>query len=551
VATDVNDSSDGQQPTNPLGWLQSAMIVLVAGTGLLLFVVRLVTVWHATVDDAFITFRYSSNLAHFGAPVWNLGDPHPAEGYTSFLWMVLMAIPHLFHFGAVVFSKVLGVACTCATILVSARLAWAVCRSSDPSIRRLAAVLVVPILIASPAVAIHAVSGMETALFTFLATSLLLIAIFLHRSAVSSASQQRLVSALLILGLLLVLTHPEGILLLLAAAATLVLGKRGPFSQLAPTDRHRLLLQGFWLFLLPAVVFLSWRIWYYRHLFPLSFYVKVGAPSSRSHFDGAKELLAFLREIFIAQPLFGLSLVIGVVKVWRIAMPALVAVLVHVLFFAVPKPIMAFEWRFLFPVLPFLTGLAAVGLGNLLAWLSDRIRLRATRTPMFQRAAGAFCIGSVAVTLQIWAHSSDGTRRLADFAAYGRAMQSAHIPLGKALRRLGGKNPGNHSLATGEAGAIPYYSGWRTVDIFGLNNVQIATSHDRDMRFVLAGNPEIVVLVSSSPTEFVAFVPWEGELYSLCSAAGYQRLDTLFFDARSLRMWLWVLGKPGTKPILG
>jgi hypothetical protein len=547
----VNHSPDGQQPTRASDWRLSAMLFVVAGAGLVLFLVRLLTVWPATVDDAFITFRYASNLAHFGAPVWNLGEPRPTEGYTSFLWMVLMAIPHLFHFGAVVFSKVVGVACTFATILVSARLAWELCSSADPFIRRLTAVLVVPILVASPATAVHAVSGMETALFTFLATALLLTAILLLRTRASSPPSWRRVNLFFVLGLLLALTRPEGVVMVLATAATLVLSRHASVLPPAPSHRRRLLLRGLCLFVLPAAAFLLWRISYYHHLFPLSFYVKVAAPSTRWHFDGARELLRFLRELFVAQPLFGLSLVLGAVKVWRTATPALVAVLAHVLFFAVPKPIMAFEWRFLFPALPFFAGLSAVGLGTLVEWLSDRIRSRTASALAFRRAAVAFGIAMAAVMLQISACSSGSTRRLADFAAYGRAMRSAHIALGKALRRLGGEDPGRHSLATGEAGAIPYYSGWRTVDIFGLNDVQIATSHNRDMRLVLAGDPEIVVLVSISATKFAGFTAWEGELYELCSAAGYQRLDTLRFDARSLRMWLWVLGRPGAKPILG
>jgi hypothetical protein len=525
------------------------MIVFVAGAGLALFAVRLAMVWHATVDDAFITFRYSSNLAHFGAPVWNVGDAHPAEGYTSFVWMVLMALPHLVHFGAVVFSKVVGTACSFATILASVGLAWSLCRSANPFIRRLTAALAIPILVASPAAAIHSVSGMETALFTFLTTSLLLNATLLNRP--SSAHQRHLMNAFFILGLLLALTRPEGILLVLSTAAALLLRKQSSSSYPALFDRRRLLLRGFWLVLLPAAAFQLWRISYYHHLFPLSFYVKVAAPSINSHFDGARELLRFLREIFVAQPLFGLAIVIAAAMVRRTAAPALVAVLVHMLFFAVPKPIMAFEWRFLFPVLPFLAGLAAVGLGALVEWIWNRIQARAEHRSRFLPSASAFGVGIVAVALQIWSFSPNCNRRLADFVAYGSAMHSANIPLGKALRRLGGSDPQQHSLATGEAGAIPYYSGWRTVDIFGLNDVLIATSHNRDMRSVMAGNPEIVVLVSSSPTTFVPFSPWEGELYSLCSAAGYHRLDTLTFDARTLRMWLWVLGRSVTNPILG
>ena len=59
-------------------------------------VLGLVLAWllRHTEDDAFITFRYSKHLAEGLGPVWNPGDSPPVEGYTNFLWMVLMVIPH-------------------------------------------------------------------------------------------------------------------------------------------------------------------------------------------------------------------------------------------------------------------------------------------------------------------------------------------------------------------------------------------------------------------------------------------------------------------------
>ena len=40
-------------------------------------------------DDAFISFRYSRHLADGLGLVWNAGEP--VEGYTNFLWVLLMA----------------------------------------------------------------------------------------------------------------------------------------------------------------------------------------------------------------------------------------------------------------------------------------------------------------------------------------------------------------------------------------------------------------------------------------------------------------------------
>ena len=41
-------------------------------------------------DDAFIAFRYVSNLHDGHGLVWNRAPFQPVEGYTSFLWVVLL-----------------------------------------------------------------------------------------------------------------------------------------------------------------------------------------------------------------------------------------------------------------------------------------------------------------------------------------------------------------------------------------------------------------------------------------------------------------------------
>jgi len=47
--------------------------------------------WWFVCDDAFITFRYSRNLAEGLGLRYNLGDHTPVEGYSNFLWMLLAA----------------------------------------------------------------------------------------------------------------------------------------------------------------------------------------------------------------------------------------------------------------------------------------------------------------------------------------------------------------------------------------------------------------------------------------------------------------------------
>jgi arabinofuranosyltransferase len=44
--------------------------------------------YNFVTDDAYISFVYSRNFAEHGELAFNLGDP--VEGYTNFLWTVLL-----------------------------------------------------------------------------------------------------------------------------------------------------------------------------------------------------------------------------------------------------------------------------------------------------------------------------------------------------------------------------------------------------------------------------------------------------------------------------
>jgi hypothetical protein len=56
--------------------------------------------WPFTVDDTYITLRYSRNVAAGLGPTFNATGPR-AEGYTSVLWMLVLAVPHAMGLNAV------------------------------------------------------------------------------------------------------------------------------------------------------------------------------------------------------------------------------------------------------------------------------------------------------------------------------------------------------------------------------------------------------------------------------------------------------------------
>src|SRR5260221_12752681 len=68
-------------------WRPSELAIV--GGILILFVLHAAYLW-TIHEDAFIGFRYVRHLVAGHGLVWNIGEP-PVEGYTNFLWLMLLA----------------------------------------------------------------------------------------------------------------------------------------------------------------------------------------------------------------------------------------------------------------------------------------------------------------------------------------------------------------------------------------------------------------------------------------------------------------------------
>ena len=81
-----------------------------------------VLVWHSlqyrfVTDDAFISFVYSRNLAEHGELVFNQGMD-PVEGYTNFLWTILLGLLMVVGLLPEITSLVLGTGFAIGTLVV-------------------------------------------------------------------------------------------------------------------------------------------------------------------------------------------------------------------------------------------------------------------------------------------------------------------------------------------------------------------------------------------------------------------------------------------------
>jgi hypothetical protein len=480
-------------------------------------VASLATVWRFTVDDAYITLRYSRNVAEGVGPTFNATGPR-AEGYTTFLWMMILSIPHVAGVDAVVVAKSLGVAATLATLFVSARWAWTeawadrpIAPAASPDPRFWAAATAVACLCAVPATAVHAVSGMETALFALLLTGLLAGAADLVRGGPRSPLR------LAVLALLLGLTRPEGnlaALVLLATTAALV-----PRAQRRQLARDALLA-----WILPLALYEIWRRAYYGLAFPLPFYVKLASPG---RFPGWPEVRSWLS----GPPLhFALLLLALVVRPPRSLWPALATLGAMGAFFVLPQHQMGYDHRYLAPLDPAVSVLAGVGLARALAIMASRAR-------SVRLAAAA-----AAVVLSTGFEVEGAQAILRGEERYGDGLARAHEALGRELSALGLHGA---RLAISDAGAVPYFSRWWTSDLVGLNEARVATTGRHDPDWLLDDRPDVVVLSSQYADRFEPWDwnAWEASLYTVCLERGFVRVALRSFAPD---YWLWVMARSGS-----
>lgn len=201
-----------------------------------------------TQDDAFISFRYIKNFIDGDGLVFNPGER--VEGYTNFLWILLLSLFLKLGFDIIIVSKILGVVCG-ASIIVLVYLFS--CRYIDQ--RRWYLRLLAPgFLVSNSAFAYWSVSGLETSFFAL--GVLLSFWVYLYK--------RKLVIVFLALSSLI---RPEGILVFLVFLFYKLFVEKDSLKECG------IYLTGFVLLLLPHFVF---RYFYYDDLLPNPFYAKVG-----------------------------------------------------------------------------------------------------------------------------------------------------------------------------------------------------------------------------------------------------------------------------------
>lgn len=462
--------------------------------------------YNFVTDDAYISFVFSRNFAEHGQLAFNLGQP--VEGYTNFLWTLVLGLVMLLGVSPEISSRVLGTACALATLYV-------VFRTMERALVRKTPWAAVPslLLACSSGFACWTSGGLETQLYTLLVAAAL-------DAVVAAATQPRALRRLGVILALASLTRPEGpmVAAVFGVAWGVVRGvpwlagklaaRRGPEVSAAlavPRARGWIdeALAVAWFVGLWAPWF-AWRWWYYGWPFPNTYYVKATGPWASP--DLARQMIGnglyyvwvWLRQthLLYALPIAIVGLVAARPRTPRFVLTVTCALFASVYLaytVSVGGDFMGLH-RFIMPV--FVVAAIAVTLGA--EWLGGKLSHRAAAPLIAAAIAVAFAVTQWALTRESLRWGNFANDQGIDTPAFLIVYTEDRAAIGRAT--AGCFRPDDFSIVGG-AGAQPYFARMRGIDVFGLVSETIA--HDEPRVRARAGHTKFgsdPVLAAYDPT---------------------------------------------------
>lgn len=263
-------------------------------TTILLTGVLLCVGWHTfwfLTDDAYIAFRYISNARLGYGYVWNAPPFLPVEGYSSFLWVVLLdGVWRVFGIEPPNSANWVALGFSYGTFLLAARMVYmkSIWHEQFSYRRTILIGLLAFFLIFNRTFLAWSSSGLETAMFNFF----LILWISVSLSNLPSPHQACLTA---LVSAVIALTRPDGILFCACTAMyVLFLAFREPERR----RTVRILLCGFLPFGI-VLAHIAWRVSFYGAWLPNTYYAKVVKAWPES---GLRYMLSFVLEYALWLP---------------------------------------------------------------------------------------------------------------------------------------------------------------------------------------------------------------------------------------------------------
>jgi arabinofuranosyltransferase len=403
-------------------------------------------------EDAAMLLRYAVHVAAGHGMVWNIGDP-PLDGATDLLFTLAVAATIRLGVPVHLAARLLGVGAHVFTVLLVYIVPRRLYRA--PAI---VCALGALFLSLGPA---KSYIGAEFGTTFFAAWVALAWAVALIAAETRS---RRAEWALPILGVLLGMARPEGAILGVSFLIAVAVYRGG-------ADGTRLAMRSMVIFAAFGTVYFAARWRYFGHPLPNPFYVKGNGHIFVDSLRASVGNLIRLAGPFLPLLALGLHARETTRRLALVSGPVAIFIGAWVLL----SNEMNFNMRFQYAVLPMLL---MTWPGVILPWqrqLTSVWRMQAIRPRAVLLLAGAMMVVLVGVRQH--------------FRSTGDAPIDGRREVGE---RLASYQPRHYTLAVSEAGLLPFYSGWRAIDAWGLNDAEIAQTGGVTIEYLDRSRPAVI-----------------------------------------------------------
>jgi len=413
------------------------------------------------LDDSYITYRYAENFANGFGFRWNIGEA-PTEGFTSYLHVFILAIAHkFFSIDPLLTTRVMSFAAIFSVLYINFLI---IMKSLDVHEYNISLPILLILILGNPLLVYISLFGLETLLITLIYTLTIYYYIEWYKT--------REIRAVIFLSLLSILAYSSrpdsiafyGILYSLTFLSMYIKNYRFP-------KLHFFIL--FSALVIPVILLTSFRLYYFDSYFPNPYYIK-----------HASKLIDKNGLLYVIKFIIWSSGFIFILFLQRKKLPSELRILLFTFFifvsiFVMFKPLMGTAFRFFMPLWPIISLALIYCLQDKTSYTKKVIQF-------------VFIPFSVIWLIAGNAHVYTATQQNKNTKFY--------TLIGKELSTFGSA----YSIATGDQGALPYFSSWVSYDLVGLTDTYAAKAESgQDIaKYIFNKKPNIILLRKSKSNNY-------------------------------------------------
>lgn len=427
-------------------------------------------------DDSFITFRYVENFIHGNGLVFNIGEK--VEGYTNFLWLLLLSVFAIFKFDLLSTSQYLSVGFGVLILFAAYKTSQLINiqpdfssqskkikDTSEPSyVNIIFNIIPVILLVFTGAFTYWSVSGMESSMFIFFA----MISIYYYIKEKDSGDINYKFAVYLFVASL---TRPEGlylffIILFHKVVVTFAAKKNLGESIKILFSKNNLIT--YLIFIIPTGLYILFRLSYYGYPFPNTFYAKTGISWVYIQ-AGLDYTWSFFKSYMLYGLVYLLPLILFKVKrnFFEISFLYILTFFYTLYIISVGGDVLQLH-RFFLPILPFFYILFA----KFLKYVFENLR---SKSPSFNFSTYSFIFLAVTVSIALFNYYSSKDK-IKDVTELENGLVDKMRLAGTWFHQEQVKKGQPMTIVATTIGAVSYYAGLdvSVIDMLGLTDKEIA-----------------------------------------------------------------------------